>query len=207
MSAVLVSIISALSFWLPVGTFSVLLLAIIFFLILRKPIPPALVIGGIRVSVALLVLRALALSVTQYLVWKRDPLSQYLLPPHESIWYFLGYAQTHYFASLLYTLGGAVVVGLILVLLHRTSHGRALDRLDVQLGALGALASGFPNVILYFGLVLALASFWTLAGRVFSKRGEAVYTPLTAFFPSVALLVLIGGNTLAQVLGLTALRV
>ena len=48
--------------------------------------------AGIFTILALFIITGAYSSLATYDLWKADPLSRYLLPPHTSISYFLGYA-------------------------------------------------------------------------------------------------------------------
>lgn len=205
MSQVILNGINISYYWLPRAVFLAVLVVVLYMLIKRNSVSAFIALWGLRLSTGIVLTVALASSGAQYFIWKRDPFSQFLLPPHTSITYFLGYVETHFLRTALYALGSAVVVGLILMALKWYSKGRMVDLLDVRLGALGALMVGWPNVLMYVFVILLGASFWTIAGRLFSK-GQPVYTPLTWFFPTVALLLLVGGDYAQPLVGLSSLR-
>jgi len=57
-------------------------------------------------------------SYLQYKIWEKHPISQYLLPPYQSFFYFLSYSYHHFYKDLIWRFVGAFFVFLIVYFLN-----------------------------------------------------------------------------------------
>jgi hypothetical protein len=61
---------------------------------------------------------SLFLSLAQYLIWKNNQFSKYLLPPYQKIDYYLSYAYFHFWRDFIYRLIGVLIIMLLMNFLN-----------------------------------------------------------------------------------------
>lgn len=140
------------------------------------------------VLVAVMALRAILRVYFQYFIWKGSVLSSFLLPPHQSISYFLRYSFTHHLATFLLTAVSAIAVFLFLRFFRKKFEGR--ERKFCKEGEeyiffSGLFLTGWPLLIPYMFLSFILPVFYML----FSKhilREEAGIISVMPFFAILA---------------------
>lgn len=155
------------------------------------------------VSVAVFFALALLLTFFQYALWKGDPLSTNLLPPHQSILYFTKYAGTHFWlAPLLSLIVSGAFYG-ILAALKRTNE-RFFDEGEIELGALAAFLAGWPRVIVFLSVVFLAVI--VISGIKLALR-KGAYTTLGIPFLIGLAAALACGVTILEWLGLGSLAV
>lgn len=168
---------------------------------------PALNVRAMRrlflVSVAVIFTLALFSSFLQYAVWKGDPLSQKLLPPHQSILYFAKYAGTHFWlAPILALIVSAAFYGLLTAL--KRKNERFFEEGETELGATALFLVGWPRAVVFlpaaFLAVIAISAF-----KLALKRGA--YTTLGAPFLFGLAVTLAWGFALLRAIGLEPLAV
>jgi len=143
------------------------------------------------------VLIALLLTYAQYAMWKLDPLGAKLLPPFQSLGYFAKYAGTHYWLSpILALLVGAAFYGILRMLAER--NPRFFESGEIELGALAALAAGWPRVIVFLA-ALAAATVVISIVRTILKKG--LYTMLGIPFLIGLAVALVWGAPILDALG------
>lgn len=59
------------------------------------------------------------LSLLQYNLWQRHHITKYILPPYNSISYFLDYAYFHFFRDFVYRLVAVIIIAIFMVSLTR----------------------------------------------------------------------------------------
>jgi hypothetical protein len=64
------------------------------------------------------ILWSLFLSLAQYLIWKNNQFSKYLLPPYQKIDYYLSYAYFHFWRDFIYRLIGVLIIMLLMNFLN-----------------------------------------------------------------------------------------
>lgn len=126
-------------------------------------------------------------SISQYYVWKKGGPSQFFLPPHTSINYFLGYSFYHFFLNNIIAVIFSLFFGFLFWFLNKDYENRFMNDSEIPLMILGGLIVGWPNFILYIFLALFMGIFGWLYIRVIKK--EPVVN-LTLFFLISAGLVL-----------------
>lgn len=162
------------------------------------------------IVVGLQILSIVMLYIGQYAVWSQDPASQYFLPPHQSIAYFLRYAWFHFARGPMVTFGVGMLFFILFHIGYKVSRGRFFYQDEEYTGALAILANPWPQNILVIGcvLVLGLAVACVQVGVSCIRR---TYVPQTLFslrmlWPFVGLALVIMGKELVSVLGLAALK-
>ena len=95
-------------------------------------------------------------TIYTYLIWKNDPVSKYLLPPHTSFVYFFGYSFLHYFAALLVNTIFAFLVFLSIQKFNKKFEEVFFYEEEPYLAGFGILTVGWPNCLIYLILILSL---------------------------------------------------
>jgi len=127
--------------------------------------------GGRLLLFSALVLAGALLYLTgrQFLIWQQGEITQFLLPPHQSISYFVYYSFTRFWRP--YLVSGAVgLVALgLAVYFNKKYDQRFFYQDEPYYLALGLFLTGHPGWILYLALLLAIyllvASGYTLVAR------------------------------------------
>jgi hypothetical protein len=103
-------------------------------------------------SLVIFILWSIFLSVFQYLLWKQNSFSKYLLPPYQKISYFLSYAYLHFWQDLIFRILISLLIIVILKLISFTLKRDVFyDEEKILIPQL-ALFLVFPLNILFFYL-------------------------------------------------------
>ena len=120
--------------------------------------------SGIIIVIVLFVVAGSCSTVITYNLWKDDPISRYLVPPHQTM-YFFRYSFFHYWLGNVLGLAISLFWALFLLALNKCSRGRFFSKREVWLGFFTALAVSWPSFISYlvvsFGLLFILQLFNT----------------------------------------------
>jgi hypothetical protein len=158
-------------------------------------------LGGVYALIVLV--GGIVLSVGQYLAWANDPMGVSLLPPTQSITYFLGYVWLRFLTPLFISFLSAGVWYLFLNLL-RKYQPRFFEDGEPELGFALALFIGWPKFLVLLPIALLSVVLVSIFRMVVLRE---VYTILGWPLVLSAFLNLIYGNSLLILLGLSALRV
>jgi hypothetical protein len=173
-----------LTYFIPAISF-VLITVLLLFQIFKKRLPSLKTLGNlIKIFISFLIIFAFFLSAINYFAWKNNNVSQRLLPPYASITYVLHYSWQHYFFASIVTIIFALIVFWGIKSLNKKFNNTFFYDEEPYLAALGILATGWPNCLIYLCLVLLLgviAHFIIQKGRL----------PLLYFWLPCALLVLL----------------
>ncbi|MBI2278447.1 MAG: hypothetical protein HYU81_00015 [Candidatus Brennerbacteria bacterium] len=157
----------------------------------------------VLVSIFVYFLLALVTSYVQYAIWKGDSFSQNLLPPHQSVWYFVKYAGTHFWLTLFFSLIASGTFYALLRSLKRRNE-RFFEEGEMELGALAAFLVGWPRIIVF--LPITFLAVVVIAGiKIALKKGA--YTTLGPPFLVGLAITLAAGLTFLQMVGLESLVV
>lgn len=124
---------------------------------------------GILTVMALFILEGACGTIATYNAWKLDPISRYLLPPHQA-WYFYTYAYFHFWRADLVNFLAGTAWAIFLFLIYKYSAGRILDKNDVALGFFTALIVGWPKIFAYLALAFGLLAAKGIINAVILKN-------------------------------------
>ena len=191
--------------YIPLGIFAIFFLLALFAYI-WKPSWISKILGwGIGIFAVTHITRAAYLAWAQYIVWQGDRMGQLFLPPHQPISYFWHYSWTHFISILPWVLGGAAVLGCIVLIIGILSKGRMVDTIDAQFAVFGALIAGWPDMLTFFIVSLAVALSGSIVYGIIKKQNTLI--PVTPFFFASIAITFIWGAKITAMLGLTQLIV
>lgn len=127
-------------------------------------------VGGIILIFGLLFYQ----SLMQYRVWSQNELSKFLLPPYQSVTYFLGYSFTHFFKNHLISLAAALLFLAAAFLLNKKFQERFFKKEELYLGALAIFLVVHPWWLYYIITILIIGVFGTLFLRIINLRTSDV---------------------------------
>lgn len=148
-------------------------------------------------------LYAALLTFSQYYIWSRQEFTKLLLPPTQSVKYFIQYSFTHFWIGTLISIGAAIVFYLFLRLLWKYQQ-RFFNKDEIMFGFLMALIIGWPNFVIF---IPAVFIFTILISLIRTLIFGNVYTGLYFSLILAGLLVLLLGDKLVDMLRLTVLRI
>lgn len=157
---------------------------------------------------------AVFLTVVQYLVWLKQPLTKLLLnsPVDQSVpipflfrhsGYFAFYAFGRFWLNVLIAVGLAFAFYLFLKALKKRQE-RFFEEGEVELGFLVALIAGWPNFVIFLPLVFVSVVLTSIFRLIFFKEA---YTTLGWPFILAIFLILVWGNKLITIFHLGVLRI
>ena len=159
--------------------------------------------SGIIVIIVLSIAIGAYSTIATYNLWKNDPISCYLVPPHQTM-YFFRYSFFHYWFGNVLGLAISSFWALFLFALNKYSKGRLLSKKEVWLGLFTALAVGWPNFISYLIVSFSLLFILQLFNAFFRKQKNVTLTHSVIIS---ALLVLLFGEFFIEILNLKVLIV
>jgi len=144
-------------------------------------------------------------SVLQGLIWISDPHSivKALVPPITPFSYIAGYVWMHFLKGTIFTIVGAFGLFFLLKLINKLGHDRFFYEEEYWLAALGCLAVGWPNLILYFFIAALLNVFAHIVALAIKKEGRI---SLLYMWPVAMIITVIFGNKIAILTGLVRLK-
>lgn len=98
----------------------------------------------------------------------------------------------------------AAAVWLLIMLYAKKTNYQKIDKADVLIFCFGTLIAGWPNFILYIGLVFVIALIGLLTLALFRKQTSRMI--VTPYFAIAGILVIFWGWELSKLVGLYALR-
>lgn len=160
-----------------------------------------IIITGIFLFFVLSLVILISQSFSTYFSWKHGPIGKYFIPPYKSIFYFFIYCFTNYYSNFLLTIGGSFSVGLLFWIFKEENR---IDSLEMWLAILAAFFSGWPNLIIFLGLILLLAIFYSFIQNYIKREKKRIFL----FFPIIiaCLITILFGNFMAKYLGISVLK-
>jgi hypothetical protein len=150
---------------------------------------------GAGIAAAAVIIAAIALTARQYMMWRNDAVLQYMLPPHNSAWYFIQYSFTRFWVSYALSAAAAAVVFFAARALNRHKRGMLFEREEVLYMALGAFAAGHPGWLAYGAFAAVLYALFAAAARRSAGDRVSFYR---AWLPCAIVIVLAEQALLAQ---------
>lgn len=158
-----------------------------------------LIVAALSFSAILAIIK----TINQYYSWSANELSQLLLPPHQSIKYFIFYAFSRFWLGVLIGAGVSFLFYLFLKFLGKR-QSRFFIKGEIGLGFLTALISGWPNFVIFLPLVFIFTVLIAVYRQLVLKE---LYTTLGYPFLLAAFVVFVFGNKIIEILNLVVLRI
>ena len=117
-------------------------------------------------------------SYQQFQVWSQNEVSQYLLPPHQSINYFIFYVLARFFAPYLISLAVAVLFLFSAKALNKKYDERFFEPEEPYFGALAIFLSAHPGWLFYVVFIISaylLIHFYSLLITHYSLQRISLY--------------------------------
>ncbi len=108
-------------------------------------------------------------SYSQYQIWSQNEPSKYLLPPYQSIHYFVLYMFTRFFAPYLISLAAAFLFLFSAKKLNKKYGECFFEPEEPYFGALALFLTGWPGALFYFISLILIYLFLHLLSSVVSR--------------------------------------
>lgn len=190
--------LSVVLIWLPKIFFGVILILAFLIYGLRKSIGLTKSRILIISSISFRILYAALLTISQYYTWSQNKFTQ-LFPSS----YFFFYSYGRFWLNVLISIAVAFIFYLFLKFLQKHRE-RFFEQGEAEFGFLSALIVGWPNFVIFLPLVFVSVVLLSIFRRVFLKE---FYTTMGIPFLLAALIVLISGNQIVNILGLGVLKI
>ena len=148
-------------------------------------------------SVAVIFGTFLYWSSLQYEMWGSGGFTKYMLPPYQSIAYFLSYVGVRFFGPWVLAFLASVIVSRAAKYLNKKFGERFFENEEIELIALGVFLTGYPGFFIYLSLILVLGVMFSAAYQVLTKGR----LPLYFFWMSMAVFAIIIKDWLVPALG------
>ncbi|MEK7181270.1 MAG: hypothetical protein AAB738_02995 [Patescibacteria group bacterium] len=149
-------------------------------------------------SVAVIFGTFLYWSNLQYDLWKNGGgFLKFMLPPYQSISYFLSYVGVRFFGPWILAFLMSLLVSRAAKYLNRCFGERFFENEEIELIALGVFLTGYPGFFIYLGLILVLGVLFSLVYQILAKGR----LPLYYFWMSMAVFAIIIKDWLIPALG------
>ena len=117
----------------------------------------------------------LLITIYQYIVWRHDPVSKFLLPPYQGIYYFLQYAATRFFGPWL----TAAAIGLVAWYVTRRMNARFDDRFfeddEPCIFGFAVFLAGYPACLFFIVFMFIAGLLWSLGYAILGKGRASFY--------------------------------
>lgn len=119
---------------------------------------------------------SILLSTLQYFLWKKHPLSKFLLPPYQSIFYFLSYSFFNFFRDFIFRLLGLISVLLIFKLIIFSFKRDPFYEDEKYIIYLITLFFSFPYNFFIISLSFIILLLMAVLSLLFSKENNKYYS-------------------------------
>lgn len=114
-------------------------------------------------------------SVIQYRTWESNPLSQYFLPPHQDISYFLGYVGARFFGPWILAFVASLFFSWVARFFNKKFNERFFEKEEIELIALGTFLTGWPGFLFYLGVILIFGTLISIFYQILAKGRLPLY--------------------------------
>jgi hypothetical protein len=146
----------------------------------------------------------------QYVVWHSNPGSRYLLPPYQSIWYFMSYGWQRFAKPEYVSLLTALFFWGLFLALQNLSRGRIFYQEEIYSAGIGLLLNPWPQNSLLIPLVLVAGILLGILRQIFGPKtlflNQPTFISTRLFWPLGGIILIFIGKWLVAVLGLEPLK-
>ena len=182
----------------------IILAGLLLYWILKKKLPKEKFLKSILYIFSGAIISQSIFSTTlNWWFWSQQLITQWLLPPHTPINYVLKYSWQHYWFESVVTIIAAVIVFFSIYLLNKKFEKNLFYNEEKYLAALGILAVGWPNCLIFLSIVLFLGVLFHLIFLCFSSKrlSESSRLSLLYFWIPCALLILLLSGIINKYIG------
>ncbi len=129
-------------------------------------------------------------SYLQYLTWKMSSLGQLLLPPHESIFYFIQYVGWRFFSPVLVLFLFSLLFIFAAKSMNKKGGERFFEKDEIYIAALTIVNAGYPQVLVFF---VSFAVIFLLINIFFTaiRGGSSRISPYYLWIPAAVIAIII----------------
>jgi len=148
---------------------------------------------------SVIIFQSVFFTILNWWLWSQQGITQRFLPPHSPITYVLKYSWQHYWFESIVTIIAAIIVFFGIYFLNKKFEKNLFYNEEKYLAALGILAIGWPNCLIFLFLVLLLGVILHLASILLKKESKRL--TLLYFWLPCALLILLLGDIISKYIG------
>jgi len=175
----------------------IILAGFLLYWVLRKKLPKEKFLKlSFYIFSSVIIFQSIFSTILNWWLWSQQGVSQRFLPPHSPISYVLKYSWQHYWFESIVTIIAAVIVFLGIYFLNKKFKKNLFYNEEKYLAALGILAVGWPNCLIFLCLVLFLGVVLHLISFLFNKGRNRL--ALLYFWIPCALLILLLGDIISK---------
>jgi len=178
----------------------IILAGFLLYWVLRKKLPKEKFLKlSFYIFSSVIIFQSIFSTILNWWLWSQQGVSQRFLPPHSPISYVLKYSWQHYWFESIVTIIAAVIVFLGIYFLNKKFKKNLFYNEEKYLAALGILAVGWPNCLIFLCLVLFLGVVLHLISFLFNKGRNRL--SLLYFWIPCALLILLLSDIINKYIG------
>jgi len=124
---------------------------------------------------------------------------QFFFPPHSN--FYFNQVIVQWMSTLAFNACVGLVGGMMFAWFARKTKGTIVDQLDVDLLTVGGMVAGWPNILIFYGIVFVLTILVTV-GKAIAQKSGSVRMIITPALPYAGALIALFGNDMAKLLKL-----
>jgi len=178
----------------------IILAGLLLYWVLKKKLPKERFLKLILyIFSSVIIFQSVFFTILNWWLWSQQGITQRFLPPHSPITYVLKYSWQHYWFESIVTIIAAIIVFFGIYFLNKKFEKNLFYNEEKYLAALGILAIGWPNCLIFLFLVLLLGVILHLASILLKKESKRL--TLLYFWLPCALLILLLGDIISKYIG------
>lgn len=134
----------------------------------------------------------------QYYLWHNNAVSKLLLPPFQSISYFIGYVNYHFIMPVILPIVIGIVILLAVKLINKFSQFKFFDKSEILMVFYGIILVGHPQWIIYVFSVLVFGILIHVLGLIFKKLNFGERFSLKYLWLPLAFIIFVIGDNLLK---------
>lgn len=119
----------------------------------------------------------------------------FFFPPYSN--YYLNQVIIHWTATFAFNAAVGLLGGLAFLAFSKATRGRIIDQLDVDWLTVGGMVAGWPNILVFYGLVFVMTVLVTVV-RAVAEKSASIRMIITPALPVACAVVAIFGDTIAR---------
>lgn len=157
----------------------------------------------IKTVISFRIIFSFSKTILQYYLWQKNDIAQFLLPPYQSIKYFIFYSFYHFWLNTFLIVGFAVFFYCFLKMLKKFNEN-FFEKDEIELGFLTALIVGWPGIIIFIPITFLIAAIINIFSQIFLKEK---FTLLGGSFILAGLITIFFTSWILRILKLNFLKI